>query len=226
MLKLLFKIFIFSVISTSVCWGKDIAPDSLYVIKNDSVQMNKTEKIFKISNRKNDTTTLKKFKPDPVKVLWMGAIIPGYGQILNHSYWKLPIVYAGFLGCIYAVSWNSRRYENYRSAYIDINDDIESTKSYLDILPPGVTIDTYPNGMAGLKTNLTTFYQQSRRYRDLSIIGSVAFYGITLLEAFVDAQLFDFDISTDLSLHIRPSLLDSNYGVSKSAGLQLSFKLK
>lgn len=222
-----FKILIFSILSTSICLGQDVInSDSLYVIKNENVQIKKGEKMYKMSKRQNDTTTIAKFKPDPVKVLWMGAIIPGYGQILNRSYWKLPLVYAGFLGCIYAISWNSRRYESYRSAYIDINDNLESTQSYLDIMPPGVTIDTYPNGLAGLKTNLTTYYQQSRRYRDLSIIGSVAFYGITLLEAFVDAQLFDFDISTDLSLHIRPSLMENKYGVSNTAGLQLSFNLK
>ena len=91
---------------------------------------------------------------------------------------------------------------------------------------PGVTVENYPNGINGLKSNLTTYYQQTRRYRDLSVIVSVLYYGLTLLEAYVDAQLFDFDISTDLSLHIRPSLIDNRYGASKSAGFQLSLNLK
>lgn len=72
------------------------------------------------------------FKPDPVRVLWMGAIIPGYGQIINRSYWKLPIVYAGFLGCTYAITLNSKRYETYRSAYRDISDTNNKTNSFLD----------------------------------------------------------------------------------------------
>lgn len=120
-----------------------------------------------------------------------GAIIPGYGQILNRSYWKLPIVYAGFLGCTYAITLNSTRYETYRSAYRDISDTNGITNSYLDILPPGYTV-SYPGGYSGLKSVITTKYNQYRRYRDLSIIASVAYYGLTLVEAYVDAQLFDF----------------------------------
>ena len=44
------------------------------------------------------------FMPDPVHTIWLGAVIPGYGQIKNKKYWKLPIVYGGFLGCFYAVN--------------------------------------------------------------------------------------------------------------------------
>jgi len=76
----------------------------------------------------------------------MGAIIPGYGQILNRSYWKLPLVYAGFLGCFYAITWNSSRYETYRLAYRDITDDNAKTNSFLDILPQGYTLESYPGG--------------------------------------------------------------------------------
>jgi hypothetical protein len=170
--------------------------------------------------------TKSEFKPDPVRVLWMGAIIPGYGQILNRSYWKLPIVYAGFLGCTYAITLNSTRYETYRLAYKDIIDSNDNTNSYLEILPEGYTIDNYPGGKSGLEANLLKFYEQYRRNRDLSIIVSVAYYGLTLVEAYVDAQLFDFDISNDLSMHIRPALLQNNFGKTNSAGVQLSFKLK
>jgi len=67
-----------------------------------------------------DSLKPKAFKPDPLKVVWMGAIIPGFGQILNKKYWKLPIVYGGFLGCAYAVTWNSGRYQSYKNAYFDI----------------------------------------------------------------------------------------------------------
>ncbi|MBN2766606.1 MAG: hypothetical protein JXR27_09565 [Paludibacteraceae bacterium] len=192
--------------------------DSLYVLPATE---NSQTKI--IINNKSDSA----YKPDPVRVLWMGAIIPGYGQILNRSYWKLPIVYAGFLGCTYAISLNSIRYESYKAAYRDISDTNPNTVSYEDLLPPGYTVDNYPGGMAGLKSIITTGYNQYRRYRDLSIIASVAYYGLTLVEAYVDAQLFDFDISNDLSMHIRPSLMTNQYGnTPNSAGIQLSFKIK
>ena len=48
------------------------------------------------------------FKPDPKRALWLSLVFPGGGQIYNHKYWKLPIVYGGFLGCYYALSWNNQ----------------------------------------------------------------------------------------------------------------------
>ncbi len=87
-----------------------------------------------------NTTTLEVqdlWQPDPMRAVWMGAIIPGYGQIYNRAYWKLPIVYGGFLGCAYAISWNSVIYNDYRGAYYDIIDSDPLTDSYLDILPDG-----------------------------------------------------------------------------------------
>ncbi len=156
------------------------------------------------------------FKPDPVKAVWLGAIIPGYGQIVNKSYWKLPIVYAGFLGCAYAISLNSTRYQTYKKAYFDKIDTNDNTNSYLNL----------PNGAKLSEQILKSVYDQYRRYRDLSIFFTVGYYAVTLIEAYVDAQLFDFDISSDISMHIRPALLKNEYGQSNKAGLQFSLNLK
>lgn len=200
--------------------AQESLPDSVYFIP-DSEDVIVGKRNVKITLRSDSA-----YKPDPVRVLWMGAIIPGYGQILNRSYWKLPIVYAGFLGCTYAISLNSSRYETYKSAYRDITDTNPNTNSYMDILPPGYSVDDFQGGLSGLQSVVTERYNQYRRYRDLSIIASVAYYGLTLVEAFVDAQLFDFDISTDLSMHIRPALMQNQYGRTGSAGFQLSLKIK
>jgi hypothetical protein len=105
----------------------------------------------------------------------------------------------------------------------DVNDD---TNSYLSLLPSGYTIENYPGGKSGLEGNLKSFYEQYRRSRDLSIILSIGYYAITLVEAYVDAQLFDFDISPDLSMQIRPALMKNGYGKTNSAGFQLSLNLK
>ncbi len=166
------------------------------------------------------------FKPDPIRALWMGAIIPGYGQILNRKYWKLPIVYAGFLGCAYAITWNNSRYQSYKSAYRDIIDGNPSTNSHIDILPAGLTLDTYPGGISTYTSNLQSAYEQSRRYRDLSVIATVAYYGITLIDAYVDAHLLNYDISPDLSLNVRPALLHNTATGKNSYGMQLNIKLK
>ena len=219
-MKKLIYILLFSILSAVSAQAQEILTDSLYVLPVSPTDPKGDAKI--VFTQKKDSA----FKPDPVRVLWMGAIIPGYGQILNRSYWKLPIVYAGFLGCTYAITLNSTRYETYRSAYRDISDTNDNTNSFLDILPPGYTVESYPGGYSGLKSVITTKYNQYRRYRDLSIIASVAYYGLTLVEAYVDAQLFDFDISTDLSMHIRPALMQNQYGQTGAAGVQLSLKIK
>ena len=101
-----------------------------------------------------------------------------------------------------------------------------NTNSFLDILPNKITLQDYHGGKSGLEKNLAEYFDKSRRNRDLTIILAIAYYGITLIEAYVDAQLFDFDISTDLSMHIRPNLINYNTGYKKTLGLQLSFNLK
>ena len=143
--------------------------------------------------------------PDPVKVVWWAAAIPGYGQILNGKYWKLPIVYGGFLGCYYAINWNSNRYISYKNGYLDITDNDNTTNSYLDLIPEGRTIDSY-GGVSAFTNLLKSGMDRSRYYRDLSVIISIAYYGLTIIDSFVDAHLADFDISPDLSMNLRPSV--------------------
>jgi len=225
-LKPIFYILIAFFLFTNVVKANVSNADSLY-IKADSL-VKPVAEITKKSkaNSKKDSADTKSFKPDPVRVVWMGAIIPGFGQIMNRRYWKVPIVYAGFGVCAYAINFNASRYETYKSAYRDISDVNDQTNSFLSLLPEGYTIDNYPGGKSGLETNLKSFYEQYRRNRDLSIILSIGYYAITLVEAYVDAQLFDFDISTDLSMHLRPALMQNAYGKTNSAGFQLSLHLK
>ena len=178
------------------------------------------EKVIKANDLK-----LEPFKPDPIKVVWMGAIIPGYGQILNRKYWKLPIVYGGFLGCAYAISWNSTTFQSYLTAYQDILSNDPTKTSYLQIIPKGRTIDSY-GGMESFKAILKSKQDVYRRYRDLSIIASVAYYALTIVDAFVDAQLYDFDISPDLSMHFQPTFLKNDLGVPNTLAMQCSISLK
>ena len=155
----------------------------------------------------------------------MGAIIPGYGQIYNRKYWKLPIVYGGLLGCAYAISWNGTMYSDYKKAYRDIIDNDPTTNSFMDILPEGYTIESL-GGMSQYTKTLQTKQNTYRRYRDLSIVITVALYAITLVDAYVDAQLFDFDISPDLTMHVTPALLE--YGTqnqNRAFALQLTIDL-
>lgn len=151
-------------------------------------------------------------KPDAIKAVWLGAILPGAGQIYNKSYWKLPIVYGAFMGCGYAISWTHNRYSNYKTAYLDLYNDIQAgtvtedpDKSYIAVLPNGYDLAR----VGGASTWVNTLKNQQnifRRYRDYSILATVVVYALSLIDAYVDAQLFDYDISPDLSLNIEPQI--------------------
>lgn len=152
------------------------------------------------------------WKPDPMRAVWLGAIVPGLGQIYNRSYWKLPIVYGGFMGCIYAVTWTNNQYIGYKDAYRDIYYDIQNgtvsdspDKSYNAILPEGYTINSM-GGADTYKSRLKEWQNASLRNRDMAILVTIAAYALSLIDAYVDAQLFDFDISNDLSLNVTPQI--------------------
>lgn len=164
-----------------------------------------------------------KVLPQPSKVVWWAAAIPGYGQILNRKYWKLPIVYAGFMGCYFAINWNSNRYVSYKNGYLDITDSDDATNSYLALIPEGRTMDSY-GGQTAFTGLLKSGMEQSRYYRDLSVIISVAYYGLTIIDAFVDAHLADFDISPDLSLQLRP-MIHREHGTTYNVSSGYSYGL-
>lgn len=219
--------------------------DSLSVLPVDTVQQQpdsaltsdiiKKKSLLKKKSLQGDSISQKKFtenpdgsktlnfKPNPTTVVWMGAIVPGLGQIINRSYWKLPLVYSSFLGCAYAVSYTTMKYEAYKSAYRDILDTNPNTNSFIDILPEGVSVETYPGD---LKNAIKNQYDYFRRYHEISIYVSVAVYAIVLIDAYVDAQMFDFDISTDLSMQLHPALQTNQFGKIDLAGIGISIKLK
>ncbi len=86
---------------------------------------------------KRDWTT---WRPNPKRAMWLAIVIPGAGQVYNRKFWKLPIVYGGFLGCIYALRWNGQMYNDYSQAYMDLMDNDPSTESYNKFLHLGATI--------------------------------------------------------------------------------------
>ena len=159
------------------------------------------------------------WEPDPRTATWMALIFPGGGQIYNRKYWKLPIVYGGFVGCIYALSWNQSTYTDYRNAYVDIMDDDPNTKSYEDFLPPHYEIDTSMEDW--LKDVFKQRKNKYRRYRDLSIFAFAGMYIISAIDAYVDAELSHFDISPDLSFRVEPNIMINPKG-TPTAGFSLA----
>ena len=87
---------------------------------SDKAVEKQLDKIKKMPLLLNDTVATQKkqkrdwatWSPDPQRALWMALVIPGGGQIYNRKYWKLPIIYGGFMGCLYAMSWNNTMYKD------------------------------------------------------------------------------------------------------------------
>lgn len=188
--------------------------DSALLAKNDSLFRTNRKAVKWKSN----------FVPDPRRALWLSLVFPGAGQIYNRKYWKLPIVYGGFLGCTYALMWNQQMYKDYSQAYLDIMDDDPNTNSYLDMLPPRYDITGREEQFKNIFKRKKDYY---RRYRDLSAFCFVGVYLLSVIDAYVDAQLSVFDITPDLSMSLEPAVIP-NRGAgsvrnSNSYGIGCSF---
>lgn len=161
---------------------------------------------------------VRRYTVEPVRSTMFAAALPGLGQIYNRKYWKVPFVYAGFGALGYAVSFNTKNYNTFINAYQDFTDIIPETDSYLTLLvnlnpeqyDPVLHPDTYnPSTETWVRTTLLNGVDYYRKYRDLSYIGIAAWYLLTIIDAHVDASLFDYDISEDLKASVAP--LNLNY---------------
>ena len=183
-----------------------------------------TDMVMEATSINQTPTSLpkKRFVPDSNRSVWLAMVFPGGGQIYNRKYWKLPIVYGGFVGCAYALNWNNQMYKDYSQAYLDIMDDDANTKSYEDFLPPSYNI-------AGQEERFKEIFKKRkdtyRRQRDLSIFAFIGVYVLSIIDAYVDAELSDFDITKELSLKLEPTIFDGakNQKIN-SVGLQCSLK--
>ena len=155
--------------------------------------------------------TIEPFKPDPTKSTWLAIVFPGGGQIYNRKYWKLPIVYGGFIGCLYAYNWNTQMYKDYRQAYLDIMDSDPNSDSYKDFFRPGYDFEQHKDYLTEVFKKRKDRY---RRWRDLSIFAFIGVYVVSVIDAYVDAQLASFDISEDLNLSLQPEMRPSGIGGS------------
>ena len=187
--------------------------DSLQAVIMDSVSAKQGDIKKAEKHVKRDWAT---WKPNPKRAMWLAIMLPGAGQIYNRKYWKLPIVYGGFIGCAYAMRWNNQMYMDYSQAYLDIMDNDPNTKSYEEFLHLGNAIT--PANIDRYKQIFKSRKDRYRRWRDLSFIVMMAVYAISIVDAYVDASLSQFDISDDLSLRIEPAVINGNTTTSK--GLQ------
>jgi hypothetical protein len=201
-LLILFFLFFFSNIGETQA-QKRASRDSLITIQPN---MDTTE--FK---NEIDTVMINVRDPGrPNRIALYAAILPGLGQIVNKKYWKLPILYGGAGTMMFYIDYNNKKYQQFRNAYLEQRSLPESL--WKDPLAINVEQDNLQRGI--------DFY---RRNRDLLMILLAGIYFIQIVDAYVDAQLMDFDISEDLTFRIQPGLMPDGYTTSINYGLKFVF---
>jgi len=152
----------------------------------------------------------KEFRAEPLRATMLAIALPGLGQIYNRKYWKVPVVYVGFGAILYAANFNGSRYNTHLKAYQDLTDAFPETRSYLELkgleeVDPN-DFDQYlnPSGYSWYKDRILRSVDYYRKYRDLSYIGIALWYMVSILDANVDASLFNYDVSDDLDIEIGP----------------------
>lgn len=206
---------------------EDVATDSLAVIQtipdeeewsilgNDTIPVAKPFDRFAEFNSWEEREV--EFNPSPTRAVWLSALFPGLGQVYNRRYWKLPIIVGGFLGLGYATSWNNGMLNDYQKAYRDIMDSDPTTKSYMDFFPPTTNeSDIDQSWLTSILKSRKDFY---RRNRDLCIICMVGVYFLAMVDAYVDASLSHFDISSDLSMDVAPTFIPDTRSSRPGIGL-------
>ena len=144
-----------------------------------------------------------------VKKATLLSIIPGGGQIYNHSYWKVPVIYIGFGVLTYSFIFYDKAYNDVRAAYIQKVNNQPVTNPEFENVP---------------EVMLFSIRESYKKSRDLSVVGMAAWYTFNLLDAAVDAHLKGFDVSDKLSLKIMPQYQMSYAGFYSGVSFKLSLK--
>jgi hypothetical protein len=151
-----------------------------------------------------DSTRTKKTEVvhSPRKATIYSAVLPGLGQIYNRKYWKVPLVYGGFVTFGYFINFNNDLYIKYKQAYSDIIDNDPTTNSFKDLKVNPIFFED--DKISQLTERLRIAKDGSRRNRDLVVISTAVFYALNIIDASVDAHFFKFDISDDLTINWVP----------------------
>ncbi|TVQ68056.1 MAG: hypothetical protein EA363_11645 [Balneolaceae bacterium] len=141
--------------------------------------------------------------PTPSSVMRKSMIIPGWGQVVNRQIWKVPVIYGLLAGLTYYSIQMDQNYRDYRAAFY--NSQNPDGDQRFGPTPPHIDPNQNPESM---RYNRNVY----RNRRDLTIIGVVLAYGLNIVDAYVFAQMRDFDVSDDLSagFYLGPANLPGN----------------
>jgi hypothetical protein len=207
--------------STSIAVGQTLSLDSIITVTADSVAVmadSTRGEVHVLSGQVPEAPdfTIQRWMPNPKKAMWLAIVFPGGGQIYNRKYWKLPIIYGGFIGCIYALSWNGSMYRDYSQAFMDIMDNDPNTKSYENFLPSNYPVESRLDYLQNLFKRKKNYF---RRYRDLSLFCMIGVYLLSIVDAYVDAELSSFDISKDLTMKVSPAVINDHKRGTRGSGM-------
>ena len=155
----------------------------------------------------------------PGKAALMSAIVPGLGQAYNHSYWKIPIIYAtgGVLG--YFLKTNNDQYLSFKNA-ISLRVDGDPSNDQ-DEYTERIGTRSLEDQVAILKRNRDSY----RRWRDYTVLYSIVAYGLNVTEAYVHAHLKGFDISEELTMKVQPDVIQTNtYSFTPAFSLSINLR--
>jgi hypothetical protein len=149
----------------------------------------------------------------PRKATIYSLVLPGLGQAYNHKYWKIPIIYAGAAALIYGLQWNQRNYKEFNRLFDYMTDNDTNT------------VAVYKGRV--ISDNYSTWALSNRNYfrknRDLCAISLGLLYVMNVIDANVDAHLFEFNVNDDLSLSWEPRVFALNGYVYNGFGASIKF---
>ncbi|WP_395048223.1 DUF5683 domain-containing protein [Flavobacterium sp.] len=160
-----------------------------------------------------DTTTTKINPLAPAKAAFYSALLPGLGQAYNKKYWKIPVVFAAIGTGIYAYTWNKKKYNEYRDAYKErLLLGTQSTDAYNNQLNGGVYLS---------EEKLIDAQKFHQRYKDLSLLVTVALYILNIVDANVDGHLRQFNVNGKLT--VRPEIKQNQFDYTQNLGVSLNY---
>jgi len=161
----------------------------------------------------SDTTYIDSVpRHSPSKATLLSLALPGAGQAYNKKYWKIPIVYAAIGSAFYFARQQEKSFNEFKDAYLARIDD-----------DPNTVDDKYQNVYSD--ANLLSLIDFHRENRDLLYVLTAVAYVMNVVDAAVDAHLYYFDVSDDLSANIRPNLQFEPLQSKLVPSLTLSLKI-
>ncbi|RYG45353.1 MAG: hypothetical protein EOO01_17945 [Chitinophagaceae bacterium] len=169
-------------------------------VLSDTTEYNDT--IIKKTASGKDTAIVKKKVHSPRRATLRSLIIPGWGQIYNKKYWKVPIVYAAIGVPIYTFTYNRKWYNKTKYA-LSIVANNRSDPDSLERVDPALKflVETGEQG------SLVDYRNDFRKDMDYSILFTLLMWGLNIVDATVDAHLKGFDVGDELSIYVKPTVL-------------------